>query len=250
METHLRFLEKIRLKYRAGRYRNKHDKGGILYLVSSVSRGQTLMDIGAHKAGYTWWMVKQLGSSGMVYAFEPQLHLYNYINRIKDMLRWDNVQVENLALSDEAQTSTLYIPVSRGRKSSPGATLTGGGEGGTDVLTETVGTETLDSYCNSKAVRPDFLKIDVEGNELKVLRGGIKTLKACKPRILIEIECRHAGREKVAETFGFLSSLGYTGHFIRGSERIPLHLFSIERDQNIQDMKNYCNNFTFETDRD
>jgi FkbM family methyltransferase len=246
MDNFQRFIESTRLRYRADRYRKKHDKGGILYMVSSIAKGQTLMDIGAHKAGYTWWMVKQLGNSGMVCAFEPQVHLYNYITRIKSMLGWDNVEVENLALSDETNTSTLYIPVRRGKKSSPGATIARGENNGTDSLTETVATESLDSYCSRKGIKPDFLKIDVEGNELKVLRGGIESLKACRPRILVEIESRHAGREKMAETFGFLESLGYSGHFIRGAGRIPLSLFSPDRDQNMQDMKNYCNNFTFE----
>jgi FkbM family methyltransferase len=240
------FIELSRLRYRANRYKNRHDKGGILFLISSIGEGQTVMDIGAHKAGYTYWMIRQLGRTGMVYAFEPQSHLYDYIARIKAISRWDNVKVENIALSDETTTATLRIPHSKpGKKSSPGATIIEGGREFTG-LTQTVGTDSLDSYCSRNGIAPDFLKIDVEGNELKIFRGGINTLKTSKPKILVEIESRHAGKERAMEAFDFLKSLGYSGHFIKGSERIPLASFSFESHQNLRDMKNYCNNFTFE----
>jgi hypothetical protein len=52
-------FEKIKLRKRAERYKNKLDKGEIEYLMSAISNGQTVMDIGAHKAGYTYWMVKK-----------------------------------------------------------------------------------------------------------------------------------------------------------------------------------------------
>ncbi len=45
----------------------------------------------------------------------------------------------------------------------------------------------LDSYNLEKF---DILKIDVEGSELKVINGGIQTIKKCKPR-LIMMECEN-----------------------------------------------------------
>jgi FkbM family methyltransferase len=247
MDVFLNLIEKIKLYYRVERYRSRHDKGGIQFLVSSIGEGQTAMDIGAHKAGYTYWMIKQIKNTGMVYAFEPQMNLYNYISRIKNICRWDNVKIENLALSDEIKTTTLFIPHSKpGQKSSPGATIVENNDNLFTGSTEKVKTETLDSYCNRYKIKPDFLKIDAEGNELRILRGGINTLTACKPKILVEIEARCAGRERVFETFEFLESMGYSGHFIQGSIRIPLALFSLDKNQNRKDMKNYCNNFTFD----
>ncbi len=204
------------------------------------------MDIGAHKAGYTYWMINQVKNTGMVYAFEPQLHLYNYISRIKDLYKWDNLKIENLALSDEIKTTILNIPHKPGKKSSTGATIVENEVSRSTGSTEKVKTETLDSYCNRNKIKPDFLKIDVEGNELRILRGGTNTLINCKPKILVEIEARCAGIERVFETFEFLGSLGYSGHFIQGSKRIPLALFSLDKNQNLKNMKNYCNNFTFE----
>lgn len=240
-------LEKIKLRKRAARYRNKLDKGEIEYLMSAIGKGQTAMDIGAHKAGYTYWMVKMAGSSGSVYAFEPQKRLYEYIKHIKAVFKWDNVYVENLALSDNTSSATLYIPVNKiNSGSSPGATIVGEKGSRFDGLTEVVETETLDSYCARMGLKPDFIKIDVEGSELKVFKGGINILKSCKPKILVEIESRHVGENQVVETFDFMRSLGYTGHFIHHTSQVPISSFDFKKHQNQGDMNNYCNNFTFE----
>ena len=110
MEIFRKIIEKQKLRLRANRYRNKLDKGGIAYLLSAIKKGQTVMDIGAHKAGYLYWMVKQTGNTGMVYSFEPQRRLYEYIGKIKTIYRWDNLVVENMALSDKTGVATLYIP--------------------------------------------------------------------------------------------------------------------------------------------
>lgn len=55
-----------------------------------------------------------------------------------------------------------------------------------------------------KLSRKGILLIDVEGAGMKVIRGGINTLRSSRPKIIMEI---HKGEEKVQET---LKSLGYT----------------------------------------
>ncbi len=87
----------------------------------------------------------------------------------------------------------------------------------------------------------------MEGNELRVLRGGIETLKKHKQKVFVEIEARHVGEEIVLETFEFMESLGYKGQFIHPTAHyLPLSSFSFEKHQNISDKDNYCNNFIFE----
>lgn len=240
-------IEWIKLRLRANKYKNKEDKGGIAYLIASIQPGQTVLDIGSHKAGYLYWMVKHTGNQGKIFAFEPQSNLYNYIKRIKDLFNWDNVTIEHLALSNTQGTVTLYIPANKVSKgTSPGATLIEHKEQTDFNTTETVRTQTLDSYCSQYNIKPDFLKIDVEGNELNIFKGGADTLKKFKPKILVEIEARHIGREKVLETFAFLKALGYKGQIIHQFNRIPLENFDFEKHQNTSDKENYCNNFIFE----
>jgi FkbM family methyltransferase len=243
----MKIIESIKLRHRANKYKNKDDQGGIAYVISSIKKGQTVLDIGAHKAGYLYFMISQVGEKGKVFAFEPQSNLYQYITKMKKLLSWDNVTVEHLALSDAAGSVTLYIPnnkVSAG--SSPGATIVEHKDLTAYGVTEVVDTETLDAYCKRKDIKPDFLKIDVEGNELRVLQGGAVTLKNHKPKIIVEIEARHVGEEKALETFAYIKSLGYKGQFIHGVNHKPLSAFHFNEYQNLNDMANYCNNFIFE----
>lgn len=243
----MKLIESIKLRHRANKYKNKDDKGGIAYVISALKPGQTAFDIGAHKAGYLYFMRQLVGKNGHVFAFEPQSILYRYIKKIKELFHWDNVTIEHLALSDSSATVKLYIPNNKVSKAtSPGATIVEHNEDPNIVATENVSTETLDTYCKQHNIKPAFLKMDVEGNELKVLKGGMETLKKYKPKILVEIEARHVGNEKVLETFSFLQALGYQGYILHNLEHLPLADFSFDKYQNLNDMSNYCNNFIFE----
>lgn len=243
----MKIIERIKLWNRANKYKNKYDIGGISFLYTSIKKGQTVLDIGAHKAGYIYWMRKLVGESGKVVAFEPQSYLFKYISALIQNFKWNNVIVEHLAISDIDEKSVLHIPLNKTNKlSSPAATLLNISKPNKIQKTEIVNTQTVDNYCQTNNIKPDFLKVDVEGNELNVFKGAEKTILKCKPRILVEIEWRHAGKEKVLETFVFLESMGYTGHFIHKTQQKALSEFSFETYQNESDMNNYCNNFTFE----
>lgn len=241
-----RILEYLLLNYRTLRYRFKYDKGGIAFIREKVGPGATALDIGAHKGGYLYAMLRRAGKAGRVYAFEPQSVLYGYLINLKKKFGWANVTVEHLALSDVAGEVTLFIPANRtGEGTSPGATLIRNENTENYAAREEVMTETLDGYCQRHDIRPGFLKIDVEGNELRIFRGGVETLRNFRPGILVEIEARHAGRETALETFRMLEELGYEGYFLKGAERIPLKQFSFNIHQDTANRKYYCNNFIF-----
>ncbi|TSA36836.1 MAG: FkbM family methyltransferase [Porphyromonadaceae bacterium] len=243
----MKLIERIRLICRTLKYKNKNDKGGIAYLLSTIREGDTVFDIGAHKAGYLYFMIKKAGIKGNIFAFEPQILLYQYIVKLKRLFNWTNVTIEHLALSDKAGRVKLYIPSDRNSQaSSPGASIVKLDYPGGIGSTEEVDTETLDSYCTRHGIRPDFLKIDVEGNELRIFNGGLSTLRKCKPKILVEIEARHVGRDQVYQTIEFLQNMGYQGYFIQDMNWLPVSSFNFDTHQNPGNRKMYCNNFIFE----
>ncbi len=45
----------------------------------------------------------------------------------------------------------------------------------------------LDDFCDKFALRPDFLKMDIEGAEYDALLGAKKTISQCRPKLLIEL---------------------------------------------------------------
>lgn len=238
------FLDNLRLKARADKYRRRSDPGGILFLLESLRPGNTALDIGAHKGGYAYWMLRQVGSTGKVYAFEPQQYLYDYLSRLKSGLYKENFIVEHLALSDQAGTVELRIPEGKNKKSSPGASIVKTVFEEHEFRTERVPVTTLDIYCTEHHLTPDLLKIDVEGNEMAVLKGGEQILHKYHPAILMECEARHIGEEQAIATFRFLEKIGYSAFFIEDSQFIPLAEFDFSKHQ-VPGQKPYCNNFIF-----
>ncbi|MEO6728482.1 MAG: FkbM family methyltransferase [Candidatus Dojkabacteria bacterium] len=241
----LKLLNHLKLVLRANKYKNKNDKGGISYILNSINSGDTVLDIGCHKAGYLYFMLKKAGDTGKIYAFEPQNNLFKDLVELKKSLNWKNVSISNIALSDKKEKIVLHIPIKGSKTDSPGASLLNVFDENQAILDQETETNTIDDYCKLHQLTPDFLKIDVEGNELEVLKGGLNILKTLKPKILIESEERHVGQAKVKEVFELLKNLGYQGRFIKDEDYIPLAEFNFEKHQKIN-QKPYCNNFIFE----
>lgn len=240
-----RSIEKKRLQYRAGKYRYKEDRGGIAYILDTVTENNIVFDIGAHKAGYLYYFLTQLGHSGKVYAFEPQSVLYHYLCRLRQLFDWENVTIESFAVSDQPGTAMLSIPYNHGRSTSPCATIIESNMSFRIQSSEQVRTISIDEYCRIHSIIPGFLKVDVEGNELRVFRGAENILRTYKPRILFECETRFVGEERMQQTFSFLQQAGYSGYFIEGSSIRPIKEFDHDVHQDLSG-KLYCNNFIFE----
>jgi FkbM family methyltransferase len=242
----MKIFESIKLLHRVYKY-SKSDKGEFAYIKKSIKKGGLVFDIGAHKAGYLYQMLQQTGKGGNLIGFEPQQILFTYLEKIKNLFHWDNVVIEHIALSNVSGQSNLYLPaLLHGKLSSPSATIV---EHENDInfqTTEKVIITTLDAYCEKHQLIPQFLKVDVEGNELKVFKGAEAILKKHRPKILVEIEARHIGKAQVMETIHFLESLGYQGKIIQGTHFIPTTEFSFEKFQDFSNKATYCNNFIFE----
>lgn len=244
-------LSRLSYWYRAWRYRFRVDPAEIHYILSVLQPGDTAVDIGCHKGGYLYWMRRQVGMMGRVYAFEPQPRLFEYLTGIQKQLNFSNVQLENMGLSSQTGSMALYIPASSSG-TSPGATLNAvAGDHSTGFHRHIVPVTTLDAYFLAEGIRPALLKIDVEGHELEVLKGGRALLGACRPRILMECENRHLGSGNVQEVFSFLLDLGYSGRFIhrgklRSLDEFDAAVHQLQGPGRFWEAPDYANNFVFE----
>jgi hypothetical protein len=113
----------------------------------------------------------------------------------------------------------------------------------------TVCTRTLDEVLGRVDLPVSFVKIDVEGHELDVLRGAERTMREQRPNLLIEIN-NDLGDRPVEEVFELIVSFGYRGEFLEeGRYRRPLSAFDVAKHQvsasdNVLS-KAYVNNFIF-----
>ncbi len=182
---------------------------------------------------------------GKIYAFEPQSVLYKYLLKLKHLFGWGNITLEHSAVSDKTGKAMLCVPYNNGRPSSPCATIIDSPIFSNYQSQEEVSTVSLDMYCSLHGILPDFIKVDVEGNELSVFMGAEKILRLNKPRLLFECEARFVGYDTVIETFQFLQGLGYKGYFIMGEDILPITEFDLSYHQDLS-AGVYCNNFIFE----
>ncbi|WP_373523224.1 FkbM family methyltransferase [Aquiflexum sp.] len=191
-------------------WRGAHDWAPMFVLQKILKKGQTIIDVGANQGEYSLWAVKHAGNTGKVIAFEPMDGLY-------DQLKF------NFSLNPNFQSA--LIPLKIGLSEAPGKLNLYGKEGDNEgvntmfptqthtVLIQEIILDTLDNQLNLlDSHHVDLIKIDVEGAELQVLKGALKTLKKYKPYLMIEInrEACLAGGYEPEEIFELLRPIGYT----------------------------------------
>ncbi len=134
--------------------------------------GDVVIEAGAHTGAYTVLFAQWVGATGHVFAFEPVPSIARLL-RAQLALNGvaDRVSVIEAAVGERAGTLALTSPGRFGinRPAAPG-----------DPHSQrlTVTTVGLDEFCAERGVRPQVVKIDVEGAELSVLRGARQMLAA------------------------------------------------------------------------
>ena len=137
---------------------------------------QTMFDIGAHHGWYCRVMARS-SHSGRVFGFEPDERTFRYLTaNVSDLPR---VSVHKLALSDRQSAGVLW----RGSTSDLNSIVRRIGN------PEPVSFCSIDRFCSEHGIdEVDFVKCDVEGAEVLVLRGAETLLRGPKPPIwMVEV---------------------------------------------------------------
>lgn len=175
-----------------------------------LREGMMVLDIGAHHGFYTLLASFKVGSSGTVIAFEPstrerrKLLWHLRINRCK------NVRVEPLALANSNGEAELFVVEGR----DTGCNSLRMPKVNETVRPVRVPLMRLDDYLQRNGIeRVDFIKMDVEGAELEVLKGAVQLLQ-CKPRPIWLVEVQDSRTEpwgyRAVEIVRFLERFGYS----------------------------------------
>ena len=162
------------------------------------------LDVGGNIGTHAILLSKKL-SKGKVFTFEPQALVFSILQNNLLLNSCSNVIAYRFAVLDKDHQTLSMEPFSFDEKFI--------NNGGLKVdLNKALGdftlTRTLDSFGFSKV---DFVKMDIQGSEVKALRGAKKILLNQRPILFIEIEeqCLRALNSSTKELIETLFSLKY-----------------------------------------
>lgn len=182
-----------------------------------LHRPGTLLDVGAHDGGFTLPLAALPGSR--VLAFEPLPASFARLRAAVAGL--GNVTIREEALGDATGEVVLRLPVVDGVPNAQWASMAKGYAGHGPRVAEQCFTVPLRRLDEFGLVDLTAVKLDAEGAEYEVLRGGRETLLRCRPVLSIEIEERHRAGATWAVP-AYLDALGYDGYWEHWDEWRPM----------------------------
>jgi len=203
-------------------------------------RSKLSIDVGAARGNYTAQLVPL---SRRVIAFEPVPYFADALREL--FADTSVVQIEQVALSDQSGSREMRVTNDLYRSA-----IESGNELRHSASVETipVRVSSLDEYSLHNV---GFVKIDVEGHELAVLRGGLETIHRERPNVLVEVEEQHR-RGALKDAFDFFRNAGYLGFFLLDGKLASLAAFDPGIHQNLKNLDArglktplYHNNFIF-----
>ena len=170
------------------------ERSKLRHFVAHVKPGNTVWDIGANVGLYAVASARAAGSTGTVVAFEPIPLNLDFLRRHKDLNRLDNLTVVEAAVFD--RSGALHMQFG----DSP-SEFHVSDEGAIEV-----DAIDLDTWSRASAGgAPDIVKIDVEGAEAAVLRGGHDVFSRHRPLVYLALH----GDEPRERCQAMLQSWGY-----------------------------------------
>ncbi|WP_457627875.1 FkbM family methyltransferase [Persephonella sp.] len=171
------------------------------FIKKLINRGDTIIDVGAHWGGFSSIFAKLTGKKGKVISFEASSYNYKMLNK--------NICINYLG--NIVQTFNLAVGHSKG-KIRLGIANSSSGHNSVlrkdiDIkLFEEVEQISLDEFCEENNVKDvNFIKVDVEGYELEVLKGMKNLLrKSTNLWMFLEYSPSFLGKDRAEELYELL----------------------------------------------
>lgn len=165
-------------------YGRLFDDGIFRFMCQVIEEGDTVLDVGSHIGSYSLICSRLVGSTGRVFAFEPNPRIFGILEGNVRRNQLANIEAVPLAISDceeEARFSTdqfsgyLLSQKDQQRAASEHVAR--------------VSTATLAGFAARQGLeRVAFIKLDASGNELAAIRGGEALLSAADaPYLLVKL---------------------------------------------------------------
>ncbi len=170
----------------------------IEFLSHFLKPGMTAIDVGANLGVYSLPMARLVGPGGHVFAYEPGGEARALLEQSRDANGFGNLEVLSLALSDGEREGHLGFA-----DSSELRALGGGGGGGGEPVRIT----SLDLESAARGwPEVDFIKIDAEGEEERIVAGAKDFFARHSPLVMFEIKSGNAVHERLRQIY---PAMGY-----------------------------------------
>lgn len=186
------------------------EKQSLNYFYNLIDKNNkvNIVDIGANVGLYSLY-AKHLPNS-QFYSYEPYKFTYDLLNDNIKLNNITNIKTYNIGLSDKKGKTILNVCLPGDGANTMGANPLRF----TDPFPIEVETDTLDNIFYNNNIKVDFIKIDTEGWEYHILKGGEKTIKTFKP--IIQLEYNETNMKqcdiKPEQLLNYINELGYKQH--------------------------------------
>lgn len=188
----------------------------VRYMIKALSADSVYLDIGAHY-GYFSLIAAKIATAGKVVAFEPTTFSFKIIAQNATLN--NNFQALNLAVSDEVGSVTFYEFDNQFSEYNTGDISQFKEETwfkNNPPKAVVINTTTISDYCLDHELHPNFIKIDVEGLEDKVIAGAADYIKnaSVKPVLIMEYLSPDRGNVSHQKAVVMMKHLGYDTYVI------------------------------------
>lgn len=164
------------------------------FIQNSVREGYSVLEIGAHIGYFTQYFECLVGTRGRVLAIEPTPSSFELLRQNVN----DRTELVCKACSDKVGLHDFFLEKFGGFTNSLSAQYTSRQNRqhnfhqkiSAEVETIKVSTDTVDNLCAQYQFSPDFIKVDAEGAELAILRGGLRSFHTASA-LMIEVTDSH-----------------------------------------------------------
>lgn len=188
-----------------------------------VLPGSTVVDVGANMGYLAARLSDYVGEEGRVYAVEPVPETYALLEQVVRRLNLHAVKPLHACASDRPGDRIMKIPAyNKGPDNYYESHVVESGDSGEPGRSVPVRAARLDDLLGKQVTDVSFIKIDVEGHELEVVRGAVRVIEQSRPALLIEVSgSPDEGNSKSAELFSLLSEYQYAPYIWNGTDLAP-----------------------------
>jgi FkbM family methyltransferase len=208
----------------------------IKFFKNNIKKKDVVFDVGAHFGYFTLLSHKLVGERGKVISFEPSPIPLKFLRKNIRLNNLNNVIIKSLMVSNKKEKHDFYY-------SGFGGTMSSFKKSDELPYKKIVNSITLDEYCNTNNIFPNFIKIDVEGADLLAIKGLKKTLSKRNINVLLELHHKQLSKEEIKELVDIFKELKYSTYSIFRKENdyyleyfniknLPNHLFFTKNEKN------------------